>query len=159
MNEEEKMRYEPDVTSLRNTGPFGKTIFINQHQNESSIPSLSLIVQDDDFPMDREKLAWNLSRLLNGETSLNSVDNKGHSIFYERLGNAIALRWQKEGEGLTKEGMLVTINENANTPSDIEALLDRMTPDFMKQFCDAIQLDQHKNSPAPSSTEKPAAKP
>lgn len=129
--------------STRNYLGTGPTIVADAGENE--IPVAFFSKQDSAFPFDVGAIARNFSALVNGAGASEKIRSEGHSIFYRPQPSGVLIQWQKDGEGVSRPGLQITINKEA-IPAKIAAdLEDKLGPDFMKNLCDAIQ------QPAPSA--------
>lgn len=122
---------------------------IAAREGDAEIPAVIFSQLDRDFPFDTAAIARNFVSLVNGLPPTETIDSKGRGVYFQSLPGAVMLRFQEPDGGLSREGLVLTLNRAA--PDHIIAdLEDRIDADFMKALCGAIAAPVPA-APAPST--------
>lgn len=128
-------------------GQDSSTIIVRREGEE--IPAIFLNKTGTNSPFDKASVSANLKDLLNGLEPSHKSLFAGKVLQYVSLPGAIALNFQDENGGVTKEGLTITINQAA--PADVIAdLEDKIDADFVGRLC-AATLVRHTPSPTPTT--------
>lgn len=130
-------------------------IIVKALHGGEEIPVAFLHTIDSAFPLDKEQLAQNLTDVLNGVPPRHKVDGADHQIFYQPLAeNGVKVHWQHHSVGVSRPGLLMVVCQEG-LPGELgKDLLDKLTPEAMKLFCDAVNTQP---PPEPSARQAPPA--
>src|SRR5690554_75560 len=88
-------------------------LVIEAIKGTQAIPVGHVHVIDHDFPFDKRQLIENLVDILNQSKPRHNIDGGDDKIFYQRNERGIVVNWQKQGAGISKPGLVVTVNEGS----------------------------------------------
>ena len=118
-------------------------------ENGAEIPAVIISQLDRDFPFETDMIARNFRYLVNGHDPIETTAFRGRTVHYQGLRGAIMLRFQEDGGGMTKGGLMLTINRAApeHIVTDLE---DKMDADFVGKLCGTLVVPM-PTTPAPTT--------
>ena len=136
---------------------------IKQIDRDQAIP-VAIVTKgaNPDFPFDRRLLAENMVDLLNNQPPRHNISGFGpHQFYYQRLpnGRGIDMHCQYGCRGISESGVTFILSDKSNTLGERNAMLERLTPEFMKKLCDAIDVQRLETDTAPTPAKDRDIKP
>lgn len=121
-------------------------------EGDAEIPAVIFSQLDRDSPLDMNVLARNFVSLVNGHTPQETSPFAGRSIQYEGFPHAVTLRFRDEHGGVSKNGLMITVNQSAPNEivQELEAMIDA---DFVGKLC-ATTPAHMVTAPAPAAHSK-----
>lgn len=118
-------------------------------ENAAEVPAVIFSQLDRNFPFETDMIARNFRSLVNGHEPLEISALRGQTVHYQALHGAIMLRFQEGSGGLTKGGLLLTIN-SAAPEHIINDLENKIDADFVGKLCSTLAVPM-PSTPAPTT--------